>query len=106
MTGKRTEMAAVAPMMQAWRAAHAAATLAEIEAELDQHLAGARAALLTELVAETTATVPPMCPACGHRLVQRGPHTRALYTAGGGLISLTRPYARCPACGAGLFPPG
>jgi YgiT-type zinc finger domain-containing protein len=106
MASKQSGIARVESAMKAWHAEHPAATLAELEAELDQQLAGARATLLTELVADGTAAVPTVCPACGHRLVQRGRHTRALDTEGGGLITLTRHYARCPACHAGLFPPG
>jgi hypothetical protein len=106
MAAERTGMARVEPTMKAWRVAHPAATLVEIEAEIDRQLATARAALLTDLLAETPAAVPTTCPACGHPLVPRGRHTRQLYTEGGELVFVTRQYARCPACGAGLFPPG
>jgi len=78
--------------------------LTEIEAALDARLAPARA----ELLAEVAADVPEeeeRCPDCGERLARRGDRTRTLRTQGDAPLELTRPYLRCPACGAGLFPP-
>ncbi len=99
--------------MREWRTAHPRATLAEIEAALDERLARLRVALLAEAAlaspaADWTATPapPPACPACGTPLVARGKQTRHLQAPGGQDLALTRSYATCPACGAGFFPPG
>ena len=99
--------------MRDWRAAHPRATLAEIEAALDERLARLRVALLAEAALASPAadwtTVPapaPPCPACGTPLVARGKQTRRLQAPGGQDLALTRSYATCPACGTGLFPPG
>jgi YgiT-type zinc finger domain-containing protein len=94
-----------------WRAAHPRATLAEIEREVDARLATARAKLL-EAAAGThpggdpaLAAEPPVCPVCGGGLVVEGARTRRLRTTQEREIALTRRYARCPACGTGVFPP-
>jgi hypothetical protein len=95
-----------------WRAAHPRATLAEIEREVDARLATARAKLLEAAAVADPAggpargAEPPRCPDCGAALVVEGPRTRRLRTAHEREIALTRVYARCPACGAGVFPPG
>jgi hypothetical protein len=39
-------------------------------------------------------------------LVRRGTRTRRLRTDGDQPLHLNRPYATCPVCGRGLFPPG
>jgi hypothetical protein len=106
MAEERARLAEVEVTMHAWRADHPAATLAEIEEELNRQVTAARARLLTELVDEEMASVPTTCPVCGHRLVGRGRQQRSVYTEGGELLTLMRQYATCPACGAGLFPPG
>jgi hypothetical protein len=98
--------------MQAWRAAHPTATLAEIEAALDQRLATLRRQMLTDSVAKSPQAdwssrpveARPRCPSCDVPLQPRGKRTRHLRTAGGDL-SLERTYGICPACGAGVFPP-
>jgi uncharacterized protein with PIN domain len=46
------------------------------------------------------------CPECGHALESQGKQERTVLTHGGGAVHLRRDYARCLACGAGLFPPG
>ncbi|MGH9176529.1 MAG: hypothetical protein ACRD1H_19320 [Vicinamibacterales bacterium] len=99
--------------MRAWRAAHPQATLRELEAALDERWASARAALLADIAVASTeahfAQAPPSarprCPDCGTPLVARGQQTRTVLTHGGQPIPLTRDYARCPACGTGVFPP-
>ncbi len=90
--------------VRAWRRAHPAATLTEIEQEVDSRLRAVRAALLAE-VAGDVALDEVRCPACGGPLVARGPRTRTLATHGDELLALTRGYATCSACGTGLFPP-
>ena len=103
----------VALGMRAWRAAHPRATLREIERALDERWATARAQLLEEValasqdaqVAGADPATRPRCPDCDTVLVSGGQQTRTLTVHGDQPLHLTRDYARCPACGAGLFPP-
>jgi hypothetical protein len=93
--------------LQAWRAAHPRATLAEIEREVDRRLAAARARLVEAAAQGGPAEAPPPpCPECGGAMRWDGARGRRLTTTHDQTIELTRRYARCPACGAGLFPPG
>jgi hypothetical protein len=92
--------------LQTWRAAHPRATLARIEQEGDRRLAAARAGLVEALAMAEPEAPPPPCPACGGPMRWDGERTRRLTTTHNQPVALTRRYARCPACGAGLFPPG
>jgi hypothetical protein len=100
--------------MKEWRLQHPRATFAEIEQALDARLGALRARMLQDValasaaaaVRETRAEDRPACPACGGRLEARGPGARRLTVAHGRAVTLTREYAVCAACGAGLFPPG
>lgn len=100
--------------MKEWRLQHPTATLTEIEAALDERLGRLRAQMLEDAALASAAATwsgtgedpPPRCPACGAPLQARGEHARALQTQAGQAITLTRCYATCSACGAGLFPPG
>ncbi len=97
-----------------WRLQHPRATLREMEAALDDRWASARArALQDAALASAAADVSlaqeaerPRCPSCGEVLQARGQERRELTTTGNQRIVLQRSYARCPACGTGLFPPG
>lgn len=98
--------------MDAWRAAHPTATLAEIEAALDERLHALRRQMLTSAVAKSpqadwSARPPddrPTCPTCGVPLQPRGKRARQLRTAGGD-ITVERTYGVCPVCQTGVFPP-
>ena len=98
--------------MATWRTAHPHATLAEIEAALDERIAALRSHLLSETVAASPLTdwsaLPadqrPICPQCGTNLRPRGKRSRHLRTQGGE-ITLERTYGVCPSCGTGVFPP-
>ena len=91
----------------AWRAAHPRATLAEIEVEVDRQLAAARAQLIAAVAqAGPVGEGPPPCPECGAAMRWDGERVRRLTTTHDQTVTLTRRYARCPACGTGLFPPG
>ena len=100
--------------LQAWRAAHPRATLAEIEVEAEARVVRRRARLVEDTaqaspVRDWTAEadgVPPPCPACGHALQAQGVDTRRLTIPGDQAIALTRRYGTCSACGTGLFPSG
>lgn len=100
--------------VQAWRRAHPQATLQEIEAAVEAQWAQARTHLVEETVQASAArTVPSAgaaerlpCPECGAALQGRGLRQRRLLTTHNQEVMLEREYAQCPACGAGLFPPG
>jgi hypothetical protein len=95
-----------------WRTTHRKATLAEIEAAVEERLGLARAQLVEDLALSSAAVQVggggerPTCLECGHALESRGQQDRHLTVAGNRPVHLRRGYARCPACGAGLFPPG
>ena len=95
-----------------WRTMHPKATLAEIEAAVEERLGLARAQLVEDLALASAAVQiggsgeRPSCPQCGHVMERRGPQERQVTVAGNRPVRLRRGYARCPACGAGLFPPG
>src|SRR5688500_17824595 len=97
-----------------WRAAHPRATFRELEAALDERWARARARLLEDAalasraadLASQPADERPRCPDCGGTLQARGQRRRRVTVAGDQTVELRRSYAVCPACGAGLFPPG
>ena len=97
-----------------WRVAHPTATFAELEAVVDERLDVVRAGVLGDLAMASAAaggaalaeTERPTCPECGTTMDSRGQRTRHLTVPGNQTIPLTRRYWVCPACGAGLFPPG
>lgn len=95
----------IAAAMRHWRQAHPHATLTEIERELDRQWRAVRADLLAD-VARARGDDVGVCPTCGTALVRRGEHERTLRTDGDQAITLSRAYAWCPVCHAGLFPPG
>jgi YgiT-type zinc finger domain-containing protein len=96
-----------------WRRQHPKATFTEIEQALDTQLGALRARMLQDVAPASAAAAVraagaedrPPCPACGGALAARGGDTRAVTVAHGQTVALTRSYAVCPACGAGLFPP-
>jgi predicted RNA-binding Zn-ribbon protein involved in translation (DUF1610 family) len=100
--------------MKEWRLQHPKATLREIEAALDERLGKMRARLLEDValasaaadVSQTPEAERPTCPACGAVLTVRGQATREVTTHFDQTLRLKRSYTVCPACGAGLFPPG
>lgn len=104
---------AVSHTMQEWRRHHPKATFQEMESALDEQLARLRAQMLQDLaLTSPSADLPamseaerPTCPTCGVRLAAQGTETRTLVTEHDQPIELSRSYATCPQCGAGLFPP-
>ncbi|MGH2617737.1 MAG: YgiT-type zinc finger protein [Thermomicrobiales bacterium] len=106
----RAQAEATVTTIAQWRDAHPRATWAELEAAVDGQLAGLRTRLLAagaqaSPAADPARTERPDCPACGGVLHDAGRHRRRLTTEGGQTVVLERTYLRCPACGAGLFPP-
>lgn len=99
--------------MSQWRKEHPKATLAEIEAAVDERINQVRAQLIEDMVqmgeSEPWRELPqeerPTCATCGKSLVARGKQSRFLQTVGGQAIQLRRTYGTCPQCGQGFFPP-
>ena len=97
---------------RAWREQHPTATLTEIEDELDRRWYRVRARVVEDAAVRSAAAdlgrpaARPACPACGEAMQADGREARRLTTTGDEVLTLTRAHARCPACGAGLFPPG
>ena len=100
--------------MKEWRLAHQRATLAEIEAALDERLEKVRARMLEDAaqvsaaadIARAEAQDAPRCPECGGKLRDQGQEARQVTIKGNRTITLRRSYGLCPACGARLLPPG
>ena len=99
--------------MERWRAEHPKATWAEIEAALDERLAALRGRMLRDAAQASAAAdfrgaAPaqrPRCPDCGAPLQAVGQERRTLTAAHERPVVLERTAGRCPACGAGVFPP-
>ncbi len=97
-----------------WRLQHPKATRTEIEVAIDERLARLRTKMLQDAALATPAAdwrdAPPderpLCPHCQTPLQPRGSQPRTLQTHGGRDLVLERGYGVCPACQAGLFPPG
>ncbi len=98
--------AAVQAQMRQWRAAHPAATVAEIEAAVDRHLAALRTAIIQEAAHADEDTGRPDCPMCATPMQRVGQRQRTVLTTHHQPVTVRGPGYRCPACGAGLFPPG
>ena len=96
--------------LDAWRQAHPTATWVEIEAAVDAQLGPLRAHVLGDTAMASEAAdlggEQRVCPDCGERLQAAGARQRRLRGEQDEPIALERSYARCPACGTGLFPPG
>ncbi len=101
-----TVVAEAQARLQHWRRDHPRATLREIEAEVDRHLAQVRTHLLTQVAHQGPATVRPDCPTCGAAMQRVGRRERTVHTVHDETLTLRGDGYRCPACGAGLFPPG
>jgi hypothetical protein len=96
--------------LDVWRQAYPKATWEEIETAIDAQLGPLRAAMLGATAMASDAThldgAERTCPQCGERLTAAGKRRRRLRGEGDIPLELERTYARCPACGTGLFPPG
>lgn len=114
--GWRVVAADVEAELVTWRTEHPRATLAEIEAAVQDALSRLQARYLADLV-HTSAAADlrhgdpadrPVCPDCGGKLQPSGgAKTRSVLTPGQiEPVALHRDYAVCSTCGVGLFPPG
>ena len=106
---------AVEEALRQWRQAHPQASWDEIETEVQRQLAGLQASLMATLataasVSDQPVETAPPCPSCAQmmRPMMRpcGRRTRDLLTRMGRAVALARASYGCPACGAGLVPPG
>ena len=95
-----------------WQRATPKATFAEIEDAVEEEVAQFRARLIADLVntrsggERATGRERPTCPECEHAMERRGDKERAVTVRGNRTVRFRRIYAVCPACAAGLFPPG
>lgn len=95
-----------------WRQGHPKATLAEIEAAVDEQMNQMRARMIEEVAQSSSSEQASkgeresQCPQCGKGMQARGKHKRSLQTQGGQMVTLTRQYQSCPLCGYSFFPPG
>lgn len=89
-----------------WQATHPDATFLEMEEAVEAQLHRLRASLLTEQTERVFAPEHPTCRECGAQMEPRTERDRHVVLGGDATVDLQRPYAVCPACGAGLFPPG
>jgi YgiT-type zinc finger domain-containing protein len=99
-------MDAVQREMQAWRSTHPRASLAEIEAAVEERINRIRTRLVEETIEDLPVLEQPICSTCGTTMVPRSQADRTLTLQGEQALDLRRSYAVCPTCGAGLFPPG
>ena len=94
-----------------WRQAHPEATLAQIEAAVDEQMNRLRAHMIEEVAQASPLEQAESeqgartCPQCGARMQARGKHRRRLQTQGAQQVTLTRQYLSCPDCGYSFFPP-
>ena len=91
--------------LREWRRQHPAASLSEIDAEVEWRYRE----LLTETVEELASVdqcAEVVCSHCQEAMQRRGQHPRTVQGRGGKPITLRRTYYVCPVCGTGLFPPG
>lgn len=91
--------------LAAWVSAHPEAGLREIEQEVDRQLRELRTTLVATTAQLCETGPPPRCAACGERMHRDGRQTITQTTAQDGEVVLAGQRWRCPACGAGLFPP-
>jgi hypothetical protein len=100
---------AVEQEVAVWRRTHRRATLTEIEQEVERATRPLTRWLVEELAGEETAVLEerPNCARCRTPMEHRGRKVREVVVAHHGQpVRLERAYFVCPACGAGLFPPG
>jgi uncharacterized protein with PIN domain len=92
--------------LASWHSTHPRATLAEMEAAVEEQIAQLRAHLLEAQAATAFAEERPLCQHCGTTMVPRARSIRTLLLPKDEPLPIERSYVVCPQCGAGLFPPG
>lgn len=91
--------------MRGWRTAHPRATFVQIEEEATRQVAALRAALIQEALDAGEPAAAPRCAACDREMVRNGMQARTIITSQREEVAVRGRRYRCPACGAGLFPP-
>ncbi len=89
-----------------WHVTHPDATFLEMEDVVEAQLHRLRTSLLAEQTERTFVDEHPACRECGAQMVPRTQRARHVVLGGEETVDLERSYAVCPACGAGLSPPG
>jgi ribosomal protein S27AE len=100
------QMSAIHRNLRNWRATHPRATFAEIELAVEEQLRELRTELVSEAVEGAWDEQRPACPKCGATMRVHSWAERTVIVQGDEAVHVRRPYVVCPACGAGLFPPG
>ena len=90
--------------LAAWHATHPDATLAEIEAAVEEQLEQLRAQLIDERTEAGGREGHPLCRKCGTAMVPRTTTKRTLILRGDRSLDVERSYVVCPSCGVGLSP--
>ncbi len=88
---------------RAWLSAHPAATLTELEMELDRASRGRVVRRSCERASRSCRTLRAYVPIVAGPLVAHGQHVQP-GDPGDEPLTVERSYQRCPACGAQLFP--
>jgi len=97
--------------LSGWQREHPKATFAQIEEAVEERISDLRAGLTEDLLRSRAAARSgpnsrSACPSCGKPMESRGEHDRTVTIRGNRQVKLRRGYQVCPACNAGLFPPG
>lgn len=98
--------------LREWRRAHPGATFDAIEDAVQEELVRWQAEVVAELAGagdggDGAAEAARLgCAGCGGRMQRGGTRAREVLSRYGRSIRLERAYYVCPACGAGVFPPG
>lgn len=98
--------------MNGWRREHPRATLAQIEAAVENRLDFLRAELIQQEIAVRAqaeaagGSERPPCATCGRAMEARGTRERSVTVQGNRPVRLRRRYMVCPVCDTGHFPPG
>ena len=107
-------MAEAVDDLSGWQRGHPKATFEQIEEAVEECVSDLRAGLTEDLLrsraaASSGASGPnsrSACPSCGKPTESRGEHERTITIRGNRHVKMRRGYQVCPACSAGLFPPG
>jgi hypothetical protein len=100
--------------LSGWEREHPKATFAQIEEAVEERISDLRAGFTEDLLRNRAAASSgasgsngrSACPSCGKPMESRGEHERTVTIRGNRQVKMRRGYQVCPACSAGLFPPG
>ena len=95
--------------LREWRTQHSDASFDEIAAQVTQRRRALMGELLEALARQSGSGMVPegvACEQCGQVMAYKGEPVRQIEHYLEGETELKRAYYYCPACKAGLFPPG